>query len=79
MVGGLLLAAAGMFLPYQGTTGERCPAALRSQGFRTDALASGRSEDSCATAGQLLVTFGWTAPVLMLMVVGVAWYAKTSD
>jgi hypothetical protein len=78
MVGGLLLAAAGMFLPYQGTTGERCPPALRSQGFHTDALASGRSEDPCATAGKLLVTFAWTAPVLMLMVVGVAWYAKTS-
>jgi hypothetical protein len=42
-------------------------------------LTSGRSEDPGATAGQLLVTFGWTAPVLMLMVVGVAWYAKTSD
>ena len=79
MLGGLLLAAGGMFLPYQGTTGERCPPALRSQGFRTDALATGRSDDPCAPAGQLLVTFGWTTPLLILMVVGVAWYAKKSD
>lgn len=78
-VGGLLLVAAGMFLPYRGIGGVRCSAALASQGFRTDALAGRRSDDPCAIAGQLLVTLGWTAPMLMLVVVGIAWFARDSD
>lgn len=77
--GGLVMAAAGMFLPYQGTTGDRCPSALPSQGFRTDSLAKWHSDDPRATAGQVLVIFGWATPVLMLMVLGVRLDAKDSD
>ena len=75
MMLGLTLAAT--LVPYEGEDGRRCEPALGAYGLRTEALVRS-SADPCAATGQLLVTVGWIAVVLVALAVAVWWWSGDS-
>lgn len=72
----LALASSGaaLVLPYE-VGAATCEPAFKSYGFRTEALAR-PSAAGCESAGQMLVIFGWTVPVVIMMVAGLWWYSR---
>jgi hypothetical protein len=75
---GFVLALTALFAPYEGERQARCTGALAQYGFSTSALAAGGGDDACASAGQLLVVFGWSTPLMLGLIIGIWWWAGDS-